>query len=690
MQIKTTEFFRNIKTLPPPGTDDFTSLVEWEIEKCMGGITIGGVHIPGILYGHLNHWHIIVDKKDKWGNIVRTPSLPDLRDNEWERAEYFEKARVAQKGYIEVGLRQGGKSEWEASHIGMTAILYENSQSVLVAGNGADMKLLTEKIDFGWKHMWQGLAIPKLDKDWRKPTLRLGFKDKNNEDHVWSYIMIRNAEEGTNTEAAAGTTAKAAVYDEIGKYLFSPVFEAHKPAFLSPYGWRCVPILVGTGGSFEKGNDAKRVFEHPTANNFQEVVNEETGKKTGLFMSGLYRMDCKTDSNLYDYLLSKGFTGIGLEAKTIPIKVSDKEKARLKIEEERLIKSKDPDKQEYLKAVMYHPLTPEECFLSGSSNPFPLEAARQHLEYLQTNQIKGRYVRLYRDSNGRVIQKNADPTDLPISEFPTKGNLGTDCPIVIWEEPITNAPMGLYVAGADPYNNDISDWSDSLGTLFIYKRMTDVSGETYQNMVVASLASRPERMDSWHEDVEMLMDYYNATCFPENAAGTFIQYFERKNKGHMLGQGFNIAREINPKTRANQGGKVYGLSPTVANINYCMSLMIEYCKEQIQIGTHPVTREPIYKLGITRILDPVLLMEIIKYDPKDGNYDRIVAFRHALAFAKHLDKYYPVSNIAEQPFDPLMPKKVHDPMLASPFVRIGQGFGKVQSTFTFKHNKQSR
>jgi hypothetical protein len=43
----------------------------------------------------------------------------------------------------------------------------------------------------------------------------------------------------------------------------------------------------------------------------------------------------------------------------------------------------------------------------------------------------------------------------------------------------------------------------------------------------------------------------------------------------------------------------------------------------------------------------MLLTEILKYT-KGGNYDRIVAFRHALAYAKHLDKYFPVNRIEEK------------------------------------------
>ena len=41
-------------------------------------------------------------------------------------------------------------------------------------------------------------------------------------------------------------------------------------------------------------------------------------------------------------------------------------------------------------------------------------------------------------------------------------------------------------------------------------------------------------------------------------------------------------------------------------------------------------------LGVSRILDPVLLEEIIKFN-EDGNFDRIVAFELALSMAYHLD-----------------------------------------------------
>ena len=62
MNIKYAEFFRNLKSLPPEGSSDFYDLIDWEVEKCLGGVNVAGVHIPGFLYWHLNHC--------RWGSVV--------------------------------------------------------------------------------------------------------------------------------------------------------------------------------------------------------------------------------------------------------------------------------------------------------------------------------------------------------------------------------------------------------------------------------------------------------------------------------------------------------------------------------------------------------------------------------------------------------------------------------------------
>ena len=329
MQIKSTEFFKNIKTLPPPRTEEFKQLIDWEVEKCTGGININGVHISGWLYWHINHWWIRIDEVDKYGNDIRVKKLPELRDNEWIRAEHLENCKRERKGYVEVGARQTGKSEMEASYFGMNAVLFQNTQNVIVCGNDNDLSLLKDKVDFGLNNVWEGIKIPRLDKTWRSNQVRLGYKTPDGEDQIWSYIVIRNAQDGNNTEVAAGTTAKSFIMDEIGKYSFASTFTAAEPAFKGKHGWRAVPILVGTGGAFDKGKDAENFFYNPEANNFLGIKQTPESKETGLFMSGIYRQDCKEKITLDKWLTQeKGIIFPKNNALSkIEINVVNKEKA---------------------------------------------------------------------------------------------------------------------------------------------------------------------------------------------------------------------------------------------------------------------------------------------------------------------------------------------------------------------------
>jgi len=661
--ITSPEFFMNVKNIPDVMSEEYDAFFEAEKYKIEYGVTINGVYIPGWLYWHINHWTIYKDYVDPINHTIKRESgRPNLRDNEWMIAEYYLKAEQEKKGLIIVGSRRLGKSEFEGSIIGRNSTIYQGTQNLITGGNDPDIKVICAITDHGLKNLHPYFKFNRVANDWRKEVV-LGFKDKQNMSYEWSKILVRNFDDGNNTEAAAGTTAKTFIMDEIGKFPFFECFEAAKPAFSSPYGWRCVPILTGTGGSFDKGGNAEEMFNNPTAYNFLAIETKDEAKKFGLFIPGTYRMEAKEPQPLSKFLNLKEPS----ELDTITIHVRDEAKAIKIIEDERTVSKLSNDSRALLKQMMYYPLTPAECFLTDSGNDFPIEAAKQHLQYLNDNNITGQYIWLHREVDGKVRHTFAPDRDQPITEFPVKSSTLKDAPIVIWEFPVPNAPYGLYVAGADPYNQSSSAWSESLGTIIIYKRMTDVAGETYHDMPVASYAARPKTMNEWHDNVEMLMDFYNAKCFPENEAGTFIQWFERKNKGHMLGEGFTMAKEINPNTKT--GGRIYGLAATQKNIDYCMALMIEYCKEEVQVGTNKETKEPIKKLGVTRILDPMLLTEIIKYQT-GGNFDRIVAFRHALAYSKHMDKHFPISHMGE--VDPEAPRQQVpkiNPWLNSPFIQ---------------------
>lgn len=679
MEIKTTEFFRNMKKLPPPGSQEFLDLIKWEEEKIKGGVYINGVFITPWLYWHLNHWKIRIDATDKFKNEIRIEDYPTLRDNEWIRAEALEVCRVEKLGYMEIGGRQGGKSEMEASYFGMNAIMFQNTQNVIVCGNDNDLSLLKDKVDFGLKNVWEGLNIPRLDKTWRSNQIRLGYKKPNGDDDIWSYIVIRNAKDGHNTEVSAGTTAKSFIMDEVGKYPFSQAYEAGVPAMKGANGFRAVPILVGTGGAFDHGKDAENFFYNPDANNFLSFIDEKTQKKTCLFLSGVYRQDCKEEKTLDRFLiedLGRELSGDVSELKKIILRVSNKEKAKQLIESEREAAKKNPDRTIYLKKVMYYPLTVDECFLSDSDNIFDVEAAKRQKQRIITQERSGVPVILYMDEDGI---KHSFTDKLPISNFPLKPDDSKDAPVIIYEFPEPSPPYGLYVAGVDPYRQGKSEYSTSLGSVYIYKRMHDLTGEKYQDMIVASYTARPDKKDKWEEQARLLIEYYNARTLCENDDISFIETMKAKNKAHFLEKQPDWLKEIVPNTTVNREFGIHRSSDKIRDfLHNCLKRYLEEVVFEEKDKEGNVIKQV---LGVHRILDPLLLEEIIQYNEKEGNFDRVIAFELALAQAYKMDPIFgKISQTSDIRVESLYKKKTSKPSL----------FGSGAGIFTTRKSKLFR
>jgi hypothetical protein len=638
LDTKYDDWFLNLEKegrIPPEDTQEYDDLVEQEVERCMLGVYVDGVYVHGWMYWHLNHWWIRIDTEDENGVEIRKETHPENRDNEWRRMMHLiacsEKPR---KGYIEVGGRQGGKSEFEASYLGWNAILFQHTQNVIIGGNDGDLSLLKDKIDFGLRKLWKGISIPRLDKTWKTSQLRLGYKTPDGENEVWSYIMIRNAKDGHNTEAGAGTTARSLVMDEIGKYLFGSTYQAVEPAFKGKYGWRGVPVMVGTGGAFDNGADAENFFFNPEAHNFLGIEREDGGKgKTGLFLSGLYRQDCKEIQSLGQYLMEEHGIEVSSDSDLFKMEmwVSNKEMALEKIEAERASMKNNPDRTLYLKTVMYFPLTVEECFLSSQENMFDVQSAKRQKEKLILAKKTGTSVDLFLEDG---VVKHKFSEKIPITNFPLKPSDSKDAPVVIYEFPIENPPYGLYVAGVDPYRQGKSEYSSSLGSVYIYKRMHNLMGEKYQDMFVASYTARPDRKSTWEEQARYLIKYYNARTLVENDEISFIDYMVSKNDSHYLEKQPQWLREVVPNTTVNRD---FGIHRSADKIRtHLHNLMKEYLEEQIIVEKDEEGKILNEVLGVNRVLDPVLLEEIIQFHD-DLNTDRLVAAELAIAQAVKMD-----------------------------------------------------
>lgn len=632
----------------------FVKFWKKEMHKLQNGFYIadGQVHISGWIYWHTVYWNIEGDILLDNGESFKGEIVPYFRDLEWEIGDILKRCVKEKKGFSWIGSRGPGKSYILASIGGYYYTGYHDLQVVVSAASSDFNKLLTQKIDYGLNRLpKESLYKNRLLDDWTK-TVMAGFKEKRVRNGSNSRFEIRNYDDGNNPTAASGTRPKVHLIDEQGELLnLIACYDAGKQCWYNDYGQFAIPILAGTGGNMNKGRDSQVVYLNPRAYNLLEFEDTYENRKhpIGYFTPVTKaRNEYKDEWTLYRYLVEKqGRTDLKPhpDLERIKIMVSDEERCmREFVIPRREQAALSVDSRTLTSEIAFYPLTPSEAFTIVGQNQFPVELAKRQQAFLYENKIEGVSVKFERGPEGEVIRKFCD--DKPIREWPVKPNGNNSGAIVIFEEPIAGAPDGLYIAGADPYAHDQTETSTSLGTIYIYKRMLSPT-DTYIDQEVAYYCGRPETRKEWHENCEMLMDYYNAVCMPENETQTFVQYFDEKNCSFKLADGLQLLKEVSPNSDVK---RIKGLPPTTAMIKYRHDLLKDYCLENIVVGTDPDSGEPIYKKGIVRIKDPMLLEEMIQYQP-GANVDRIVAFTHALAYARSLLKFGNPEDIAEDDYE---------------------------------------
>jgi hypothetical protein len=621
--IDYSDWFLNQKRIPDKESEEYDMFFEFHKELCTNGAMMNGVYINPFLYWHLNIWHTEVDVMDERGRIAQKYSNPLLRDNEWLVTNEIDRAHAEKKGLVILGIRRFAKSVIEASYIGWGATFDENSQNIIAGLNAPDIKLITDKIDKGLNFLPEAWRWQRIEDNW-KNQVTLGIKTKSGERIPFSQILIRNLDEGNNEEAIAGTKPRKLIIDEIGKGSFLRGLQAATPGFTTPFGWGCSPILTGTGGDMKKFMDAKSLMFDVNNFNFLEYNNaKDENRIHGLFISAKYRMEAKEESTLGAYLHEPESSDLH----NVPMLVSNEEKA-IEITNDNLEKLKKAgDRIAYLKEKMYYPQEVDDIFLNEDTNIFDIEAAKRQKIRLLQQERTGTPVVLYSE-DGTIKHEFTDKQ--PITNFPLKNSDQKDAPVIIYEFPIENPPYGLYVAGVDPYRQGKSEYSSSLGSVYIYKRMHDITGEKYQDMFVASYCARPDKKETWEEQARYLIKYFNARTLVENDEISFIEYMKSKGDAHYLERQPQWLMEVVPNTTVR---REYGIHRSSEKIrNYLHSCLKNYMEEVIYTEKDEegnVTKE---LQGVGKIFDPVLLEEIIQYNDS-GNFDRIIAAELAIAQA---------------------------------------------------------
>jgi len=621
------DWFINQKRIPDKDSQECKPFFDFHRDLCLNGAMMGGVYINPFLYWHLNIWHTEVDIIDDRGRIAQKYANPFLRDNEWLVTNEIDRAQQEKKGLVILGIRRFAKSVLEASYIAWGATFDENSQNIIAGLNAPDIKLITDKIDKGLNFIPEYWRWQRIEDNW-KNQVTLGIKTKSGERIPFSSILIRNLDEGNNEEAIAGTKPRKLIIDEIGKGNFLRGLQAAIPGFTTPYGWGCSPILTGTGGDMKKFQDAKSLMFDVDNFNFLTYNNEkDTSRVHGLFIPAKYRMEAKEKSTLGAFLNEP----LGSDTHNIEMLVGDEDRAK-EITEKNLERLKKAgDRIAYLKEKMYYPMEVDDIFLNEDTNIFDIESAKRQKTRLLQQERTGTPVILFSGENG-IEHEFTDK--LPISNFPLKNSDTKDAPIVIYEFPIESPPYGLYVAGVDPYRQGKSAYSSSLGSVFIYKRMHEISGEKYQDMFVASYCARPDKKEIWEEQARLLIKYYNARTLCENDDISFIEYMKAKGDAHYLEKQPEWLKEIVPNTTVKRDYGIHRSSDKI--IEYLHTCLKKYMESVIFKETNEEGDTIREVLGVSKIFDPVLLEEIIQYNDS-GNFDRIIAAELAIAQALKMD-----------------------------------------------------
>lgn len=655
-QITSKDWLVNQAILPDIDSNEYEAFWDYQRELCIEGCYIDGVFIPPELYWHLNMWKTMVDYTTEiGGKIVVRDELrnPTLRDNEFIIFNAIDRAQKEYKGLAIGGSRRLSKSTAMASYLGYGATLDENSQNVLVGTNSDDMKVMINMLDVGLTNLPSAFTWMRVEDDWKK-QVTLGIKEKSGKKTPFSRIILRNVDGGNNEEAIAGTKPRRLVVDEAAKNPWLDAYQAAVPGFTTSTGiLACSPIVSFTGGNAEKFLDAKKLMFDVEAFNFLSWPDEDNPKRVhGLFLGNKYRQDGKVESNLGDYVKDKvdfKLHGQYVDLKRdselfqIPMQVANEEKANKVLEDALEKLRKGNDKKKYLKEKMYFPKKVDDIFLNTNVNMFNVESAKSQQNKIKFDGLKGYPVELYQDSDGSIKTKLSNKE--VITEWPLKSQ-DPDAPIVIYEHPIPNAPKFLYIFGIDPYRFDQANYSDSLGSVYVFKRIHSITGEGFQDMIVASYSARPENKQIWQEQVRLLLKYYNGYALCENDEIGFIEYMKGKNEAEIyLAPQPNFQKSLVNKSTVERG---FGVSRSSDKVrNFMHGLLKNYLEEVIdkKVGEDGGTLSE--TVGVSRIFDYALLEEIIGFS-EDANCDRLVAIECALALANELDPMIGKVNSSEQ------------------------------------------
>lgn len=566
--------------------------------------------ITGELYYYFNY--SIMDKTvEKDGLTYTLMGAPDTWDGTIEVDTYYQEAKENKRDCFILKGRRKGLSYYAASCASRLYHFVRHSNTYVIAATkqyilGADstMTKIFQNVDHMSEHTPFGKLRQKINKA----------------DHIRaSYLENVNGqiiEKGFKSNIAAvvlddpqklrGKKGQLIIVEEAGSF----------PNLLDaiPIIRKCIlegTLKIGTILAFGTGGDEgpgfaamETVFYKPDAYGFHSVKNiweEAKSSQPCCFFFPAYK-------NYLGFIDENGN--------------SQEKEAKDYILQQRLDKKKlGVDNKTLLKMSAEDPITPEEAMLRTKGTYFPITEAKKRLSELFTDRELSKHNVGRLEYNEDKVIKWVDVQDaLPQREWPILDS--TINYIEVFELPQQDkntlvVPRNRYIGGIDPYNQDQTTNSESVGCMFIMDLWTD--------RIVCEYTARPERAEDFYETCRRILVWYNATAMYEASVTLMYKFFERKQQLYLLADNPSYLRDRNTWREGLDDSK--GIKPTEDVNKRGREAQKTWMLSDLDVVTGTKKIDTIRSIGY--------LKEVINWN-KDGNFDRVSAMNMLFLYREDL------------------------------------------------------
>lgn len=611
----------------PEGTSEYYKYWDQQMDRCKNGYTADdGDFISGYNYFYLNFCPIqriiytTINNPDGSTKIKKTRDLqfPDFYDYDYYFFQAVEDAEGEGKHLCALKSRRKGYSYKNASMACRNYYLFPGSKTYIYASN---KQYLTE--DGILTKAWDYMDFIDKNTAWGKKRSvntqmrkRAGFFTKDeygNEIELGFKSEIIGVTLKDNPDVVRGKAGKLIIFEEAGSFSeLGAAWQIARPSVEQDGMAFGTMIAFGTGGDEDSHFETlKDMFYNPDGYNcigFDNIWDETpSDKKCGFFIPQYTNMDFRDDAGNRIYMDNDGNT---LRRKSVEYILTERRKVI-----ENATNSVAVDRY-----VAEHCITPQEACLEFGGNIFPKKELQEQLATIRTNKHLSNHKQigdLIWEKDGTlkwVIKKFGD-----ITHYPLKKDDDPTGSIVIWEHPVKDAPIGLYILGVDPYDHDQSG-TNSLGSTFVYKRFQDF--ENYYDIIVAEYTGRPSTAEEYYENLRKLAVYYNGRIMYENERKGLFPYFTAKHCDYLLADQPDIISDVvgNSKVQRKKGCH---MNKQIKQ--WGEGLIKDWLNEEQAPG----------KKNLHNILSEPLLEELISYNDT-GNFDRVMALMQVMIYREQL------------------------------------------------------